>query len=193
MAKTFSRLEKATDAETILYEIDMLRFAASELVGGKLERGDKEWVYLECFLLHYRNVIEFVGKEPHLVQKTDLHVSNIWKRIHAKPPAELAQIHAAGRKLWEKYERVDDRISRFLQHCTTLRTEFKEWEVGTMYNELEPLLYGIESAIRPARAQQQRVMILDREANSTATPVRYGPLIDGAELDALTAKVKPTK
>jgi len=28
MAKTFSRLEKATDAETILYEIDMLRFAA---------------------------------------------------------------------------------------------------------------------------------------------------------------------
>ena len=193
MAKTFSRLEKATDAETILYEIDMLRFAASELVGGKLERGDREWVYLECFLLHYRNLIEFVGKEQREVRKTDLHVSNIWKRIRTRSPAELAQIHAAGRKLWEKYERVDDRISRFLQHCTTLRTEFKEWEVGTMYNELEPLLYGIESAIRPARAQQQRLTILDREANSTATSVRYGPLIDGAELNALTAKVKPTK
>ena len=65
MAKTFSRLEKATDAETILYEIDMLRFAASELIGGKLERGDREWVYLECFLLHYRNLIEFVGKSSH--------------------------------------------------------------------------------------------------------------------------------
>jgi hypothetical protein len=193
MAKTFSRLEKATDAETILYEIDMLRFAASELVGGKLERGDREWVYLECFLLHYRNLIEFVGKEQREVRKTDLHVSNIWKRIRTRSPAELAQIHAVGRKLWEKYERVDDRISRFLQHCTTLRTEFKEWEVGTMYNELEPLLYGIESAIRPARAQQQRLTILDREANSTATWVRYGPLIDGAELNALIARVKPTK
>ncbi len=193
MAKTFSRLEKATDAETILYEIDMLRFAASELIGGKLERGDREWVYLECFLLHYRNLVEFVGKEQREIRKTDLHVSNSWKKIHTKPPTELAQIYAAGRKLWDKYERVDDRISRFLQHCTTLRTEFKEWEVGTMYNELEPLLYEIEKAIRPARAQQQRLTILDREANSTATSVRYGPLIDGADLDALTAKVKPTK
>jgi hypothetical protein len=193
MPATFSRLEKATDAETILYEIDMLRFATSELISGKLERGDREWVYLECFLLHYRNLIEFVGKEQRDVRKTDLHVSNFWKRIHTKPPAELAQVHAAGRKLWEKYERVDDRISRFLQHCTTLRTEFKEWEVGTMYNELDPLLQAIEKAIRPARAQQPRLTISEREAYSTTTSVTYGPLIDGAELNALIGKVKPTK
>jgi hypothetical protein len=192
MPATFSRLEKATDAETILYEIDMLRFAASELVDGKLERGDREWVYLECFLLHYRNLIEFVGKEPHLVQKTDLHVTNIWKKIRTSPPAELAKVHAEGRKLWEKYERVDDRISRFLQHCTTLRTEFKEWEVGTMYNELEPLLRTIETAIRPARAQQPRLTISEQAAHSTASWVTYGPLFDEVK-PAPTAKVKPTK
>jgi hypothetical protein len=192
MAKTFSRLEKATDAETILYEIDMLRFAASELVGGKVGR-EQEWVYLECFLLHYRNLIEFVGKEPHLVQTTDLHVTNIWKKIRMAPPAELAKIHAEGRKLWEKYERVEDRISRFLQHCTTLRTAFKEWEVGTMYNELDPFLQAIEAAIRPARAQQPRLTLSGAGANSTATWVSHGPLIDGFELNALSAKVKPTK
>jgi hypothetical protein len=192
MAKTFSRLEKATDAETILYEIDMLRFAASELVGGKVGR-EQEWVYLECFLLHYRNLIEFVGKEPHLVQKTDLHVTNIWKKIRMAPPAELAKIHAEGRKLWEKYERVEDRISRFLQHCTTLRTAFKEWEVGTMYNELDPFLQAIEAAIRPARARGPRLTISHVGANSTATWVTYGPLFDDAELNAPTVKVKPTK
>jgi hypothetical protein len=48
-----------------------------------------------------------------------------------------------------------------------------------MYNELEPLLRAVEKAIRPARAQQPRLT--------------YGPLIGGAELNALTAKVKPTK
>jgi hypothetical protein len=193
MAKTFSRLEKATDVDTILYEIDMLRFAASELVGGKLEHGNREWVYLECFLLHYRNLIEFVGKEQHLVQKTDLHVSNIWKKIRTSPPKELAKLSAEGRKLWEKYERTDDRISRFLQHCTTLRTQFKEWEVGTMYNELDPLLQAIEIAIRPARAQEPTVTISHVGANSTATWVTHGPLIDGFDVNALNAKVKPSK
>ena len=104
---------------------------------------------MECFLLHYRNLIEFVGKEQGHVHKTDLHLSNLWKKIQRKLPADLAQLHTEGRKLWEKYERVDDRISRFLQHCTTLRTEFKEWEVGTMYNELEPLLQKIEIWLAP--------------------------------------------
>lgn len=193
MTKTFSRLEKATDAETILYEIHMLRFAASKLVSGKLDR-EQEWVYLESFLLHYRNLIEFVGKEQQHIHKTDLHVTKSWRRMGMFAPIrDVDKIHAAGRKLWEKYERVDDRISRFLQHCTTLRTAFKEWEVGTMYNELDPLLQEIEVAIRPARAQGPRLTILDVAANSTTSWTTYGPLLDEIELNRPTTRFKPTK
>jgi hypothetical protein len=61
MQESFSRPEKLTDAQTILYEIDMVRFAASRLIRKKWETEKDEWVYLECFLLHCRNLIEFLG------------------------------------------------------------------------------------------------------------------------------------
>jgi hypothetical protein len=192
MTKVFSRLEKATDAETILYEIDMLRFATSELVNGKLGR-EQGWVYLECFLLHDRNLIEFVGKEQRHVYKTDLHVTKSWRQMGLLAPIDVDKIHSAGRKLWDKYERTEDRISRFLQHCTTQRTQFKEWEVGTMYHELEPLLQEIETAIRPARAQGPRLTVSDVATNSTASWTTYGPLLDGVELNRPATRVKPTK
>src|SRR5580704_4695026 len=56
----YSRPEKIDHAQTVLYEIDLLRFARTRLEEASTE-GD-EWVYLEDFLLHYRNLIEFFGK-----------------------------------------------------------------------------------------------------------------------------------
>lgn len=91
---TFSRPEQLSDAETILYEIDMFRFAAKELVDGELEPGKSEWVRLECFLLHFRNLIEFLGKKEQKVQATDLHVSNLWQRLGVSAPPQLAKIWA---------------------------------------------------------------------------------------------------
>jgi hypothetical protein len=148
MPATFSRPDKLTDAQTILYEIDMLRFAASRLLRGTWESDKDQWAYLECFLLHYRNLIEFLGKEQRLVQDTDLHLSNIWRRLSVPEPAQLSKIRKQGDKLWAKYERVKDRISRYLQHCTTLRTEWKPWKVGAMNGEIEPILAGVEEALR---------------------------------------------
>jgi hypothetical protein len=171
MPNTFSRPDKLSDAETILYEIYMIRFAAKELTNGKLQDERITWILLENFLLHYRNLIEFLGKEPHYVQDTDLHVSNLWARIQAPTPPQLANIHAEGEKLCAKYERADDRISRYLAHCTTQRTRTKEWEVGTMYRDLEPLLAQIEAALppRPHWPPETNMLILGPASNSTAS------------------------
>lgn len=172
MPNTFSRPDKLNDPQTILYEIDMVRFTVRQLASGKLPPERTTWVYLESFLLHYRNLIEFLGKEQNLVLPTDLHVSNLWGRVPMPPPPQLAEIHAEGAKLWAKYERVDDRISRYLAHCTTQRTEIKDWEVGTMYRELEPLLIQIEAALPPRPAYwppENQVLILGPASNSTVS------------------------
>jgi hypothetical protein len=138
MQATFSRPDKLTDGQTILYEIDMLRFAASRLLRA----------CLECFLVHYRNLIEFLGREQPRFPDTDLHVSNIWQRLGVAEPAQLSKIREQGGKLWHKYEGVKDKISVYLQHCTTLRTESKSWEVGVMIREIERVLSDVEKAIR---------------------------------------------
>ncbi len=172
MVKTFSRPDKLTDADTILYEIDMVRFAASRLLRDKWESKKDQWACLESFLVHYRNLIEFLGKEQHLVRDTDLHVSNIWHRLGMPVPAQLPKIREQGDKLWAKYERVKDTISRYLQHCTTLRTESKSWEVGTMNGELESVLPEVEKTLRSGYqswSPEHAVAFLDAASNSTAT------------------------
>jgi hypothetical protein len=57
---TVARPDKLSHLETILYEIDMLRYAAFRLRSAK---GWDEWVFLESFLLHFRNLIEFFGSD----------------------------------------------------------------------------------------------------------------------------------
>src|ERR1700730_14544858 len=125
--EVFSRPDKLSDAETILYEIFMVRFAAKRLRDG-VEFKPDECVFLECFLLHYRNLIEFLGKEDR--QKTDLRLSNIWERIGRPEPAQLAIIREQGIKLWNDYECNENKISRYLHHCTMYRTQSKSWEVS---------------------------------------------------------------
>jgi hypothetical protein len=91
------------DADTVLYEIYMLRFAAKRLVRERWEEPQDAWVYLEDFLVHYRNLIEFLGKQNN-IRDTDLHVTTIWAKLGVPPPAGLARIHADGAKLWAEYE-----------------------------------------------------------------------------------------
>jgi hypothetical protein len=145
MPLTLSRPPKLDHLDTVRYEIDMLRFAAYRLAEQKLTERDA-WVYLEAFLLHYRNLIDFLGREnPRL---TDLHVTNIWQLGNLVPPMEMDEIYARGRALRAKYEPSKDqggvRISQYLQHCTTERIEAKDWEVSTMVGDIEPLLTQIE-------------------------------------------------
>ena len=141
MHMVFSRPEKLSHADTLRYEINMLRFAAGRLAEQRLEERDA-WIYLEAFLLHYRNLIEFLGNDK--PRDTDLHVLTFWELTGLAAPEDLDRIHAEGKALWARYEPRDDqgggRISQYLQHCTTRRVEAKEWPVSRMISEIEPLL-----------------------------------------------------
>lgn len=172
-----SRPSKYTNAETILYEIDMLRCTAEQF--GKSENQWGEWCNLECFLLHFRNLIEFF-RNPH-PRGDDLNIQTpekIWPNPATMPtPAQLAPLHRED--LWTKYEvrdqaQVNDKISRYLQHCTEQRVEGKEWKVGEMFAELEPLMSAFENLLpnkdRPWGAPPTSLMLVVGNASySTAT------------------------
>jgi len=172
MSTTVSRPDKLTDAQTILYEVDMFRFAASRLLRGVWECEKDRWTYLESFLLHYRNLIEFLGKEQARVSATDLHVSNIWQRLGVPEPPQLPRIIGQGSTLWTKYERVRDKISVYLHHCTTLRTESKSWDLDEMNNDMEPVVAEVEKALRQnycTWTPERPVVSLSATSCSTAT------------------------
>jgi hypothetical protein len=174
-----SRPSKYTNAQTILYEIDMLRFTA-----GRFEKSDNEWgewSNLECFLLHFRNLIEFFGNQP---RGDDLNIQRperIWIDPRTMPsPAELAPLRRED--LWKKYEvrdpsdqtQANDKVSRYLQHCTEQRVDGKEWKVGEMFAELEPLMSTFENLLpdksRPWEAAPASLMLVVGNASySTAT------------------------
>jgi hypothetical protein len=144
---TYSRRPKESHAETVLYEIDLLRFARDRLLSPQQWWTDRdEWVYLEDFLLHYRNLIDFFGMPEPKVRGDDLsilHPEAIW----SVPVPEKAVLDSMTKPdLWEKYSsgRNDEAISKYLHHCTTKRLEAKAWEIETMYEELRPVLEDFE-------------------------------------------------
>jgi hypothetical protein len=176
MPLTYSRPDKFDHADTILYEIDLLRFATTRLVESNWREPRDAWVYLESFLVHYRNLIEFLGKEK--PTKTDVHVTTLRELLKVMPPAKLKEIHAKGKQLLKEYEPKDaqggGRISQYLQHCTTRRIEPKDWPLAVMTKQIEPLLAEIEKHLRPGNAilnavPAVEIMTLFSASTATAT------------------------
>ena len=145
-----SRIDKAEHHETVLYEIDMLHFSYSQIVSPPDGASDADvWAYLESFLVHYRNLLEFFGKPN--PRDTDLTLERpevIWSPeagvASPTPNQEILEgMRAGGRKLWEEYEngdKRDDTISRYLQHCTIYRTSPKPWFPINMMHEIKEIL-----------------------------------------------------
>jgi hypothetical protein len=138
-----SRPQKLSHAQTILYEIDMLNFAAGHL---KQETGPSSWCYLECFLLHFRNLIEFFGKEPDPKRPDDLSIfrpRQIWTDPNTLPSEEaLRGLHQT--PLWRAAKHM---ISKYLQHCTEERVNRKIWYVHDMFVELSPIIDEFEALL----------------------------------------------
>lgn len=145
---SYCRRKKESNAQTVLYEIDMLRFARKRLLSPQAWWEELDgWLYLEDFLLHYRNLIEFFGKKK--LGKGDLSIfqpEHIWRGgLPDKPDLDSM----TRPDLWEKYDtrHNDEAISKYLHHCTTQRTEAKDWNVKTMYEELQPVIEKFESLL----------------------------------------------
>jgi hypothetical protein len=141
----YSRTEKESHLDTIHYELSMLNFCGKEL--DKLSRANQRAsfnVFLECFLLHYRNVMEFLSGAHHRKAKKQDETSDL-STADPKPWAgrelsaeELAEIQAPANTIDDKY--FQD-ISQYLQHCTERRfDEGKFWNYREMFTELLPAI-----------------------------------------------------
>jgi hypothetical protein len=172
--QAFFRPDKLNNAQTVLYEIDMLRFTREYLSSAGTSRNPQdEWVYLESFLLHYRNLIEFFGKP--VGDEDDLSIYRpeaIWGK---KPPAEADLDFMKRPELREKYDTRDNlgAISKYLHHCTTQRTVARNWPVLEMFEELRPTLEKFESLLPQFRPATGYIITrgkgLAGEANSTTS------------------------
>ncbi len=129
--------------------ISFHNFAASILREGHDRQSCR---ILEGFLLHFRNLIDFFGKKP---GGDDLSISRpdkIWDDSARVAFAEkLDGLSQRGKILRNKYEGIDDSVSRYLHHCTEQRILSKEWEVKLMFDELSPLLREFESLLPDTR------------------------------------------
>ncbi len=144
------RFDKLNHSDTISYEMHMLRFAATRLREGNWKNEKDAWVYLESFLTHYRNLLDFLGKRN--PSATDVHIRTIWALDRLQAPVDLEDIGTKGALLLEKYEPPDaaggGRISQYLHHCTIKRIDFKEWAIHTMMEDIEPLMKRIEPHLK---------------------------------------------
>jgi hypothetical protein len=167
-----SRIRKDNNFLTVLYEIDMLRFAYGQVVCPREEAREADvWVFLEVFLLHYRNLLDFFGKEPRF--ETDVSIASpkmIWSPedgLDKQMPeaAALKEMQDRGIQLWKEYDdpnQREDTISRYLQHCTTYRTGPKEWFPIEMMREMESLL-GLFERYLPEFKPATQSGLVDRE------------------------------
>ncbi len=171
----YSRPDKLNDAQTVLYEVDMLRFAKERLLFPQSSRleGD-EWVHLEDFLLHYRNLIEFFSGKPKYPD--DLSISrpeNLWP---GQIPEKAVLDFMTRPALWEKYDTPGNpqAISKYLHHCTMQRAIKKGWDVNAMYEDLRPIIEKLESLLPEYKSATQcrtpkLVASLSADATSTAS------------------------
>src|SRR5579875_2269831 len=77
--RSYARRPKESHLDTIVFEIEMLNFCKRKVVQCDTLEVKERWVYLEGFLLHYRNLIRFFsGKGPQ--RKGDLSTNNsmVW-------------------------------------------------------------------------------------------------------------------
>jgi hypothetical protein len=103
----------------------------------------------------------------------------------------MANLHAEGKKLLERYEPDDKvvgpRISQFLSHCTTKRVEVVEWDIGKMYNEIEPLLSEVEKHLGASPNLVLKVVPALGQISSSAASAAVGTMTTGAAVNFANA------
>ena len=185
------RSEKNSNLDTILYEIDMLRHCAQSVTQKKAEEQISDfaraeyYLAIEGFLLHLRNLLAFFTNRKD--EQTDLIINEprLWagKDIDQTEYSGLSKL---AREINHRYRAAADEqtstcyreISKFLQHCTTLRYErAKEWPIEQMYADMEPVLAEFEGRFAESARKIARVeSVSEGIDNSTATFRTLGAL-----------------
>jgi hypothetical protein len=124
----------------------MLRFCFERLP--EKNRAEKEkYLHLEAFLLHYRNLIEFLAGS-HRHRKGDLCTAKPKTWLCREPsPSELTALRAISAPAINLYNEHWDQISKYLQHCTSVRAERDRfWDAELMMKKIDPIIAEFERA-----------------------------------------------
>lgn len=141
----YARRAKESHRDTVTYEIEMLRFCAQRVIEGQHPEEEDQAVYLEGFMLHYRNLVRFFSGEHHHEDKGDLSTANphVWADRELTSE-EVSVITNPAKALDAKYHQ---HISKYLQHCTRVRYDHdKTWDVSLMFEEIGPIIKAFELA-----------------------------------------------
>jgi len=183
MIQKYERRRKSSHLDTVHYEIDILEYSFSRLVGQR-ELPETNMA-VECFLLHYRNLIEFFSGAKHRKQtdrqKPDISVADprVWAG-RTLTPDELNSLQTPARSLFDAYW-AD--ISQFLQHCTERRfKDFKEWNLQEMNGKLNPILECFRRLFPPTAFPIHFTRALSAESASTTQFTVLDPLSDTKKL-----------
>jgi len=164
----YSRPQKSSHLDTIAYEIDMLRFCLGRLrqPPASWESGDRN-VFIECFLLHFRNLVRFFSGEGHRNGDLSTAAPMPWA-ARALSNDEVAILQEPARTLDNEYFNV---VSKYLQHCTEARySEGREWDLDGMYSKLLPLFIHFEKVF--LNRQGEKAVENGVAANCTVTMSR---------------------
>ena len=155
-----SRPKKLSHLDTILYEIDMLEYCYSRLLDSSFADKRDYFLFIEGFLLHYRNLIQFFGNHHDLKAGEP----NIWspKKLTAD---EIASIQADG-----PFKQHNGQISQFLSHCTKSRAfADRDWNHVAMYQEIEVIIRRFRELFPSQKKPAMKVSMLGADTVSTAT------------------------
>lgn len=157
MSEMFSRPSKESHEGTIHYEARMLHVAA-EWIRTKAKTTDQQEVeaivYQECFLLHYRNLAQFLSGKGG--RSGDLKITN-YKRWSNKQLTQ-EQVTKVTELAADAYRDHCGDISTYLSHCTKKRYEQgKGWEWPKMLSAIEPAIKAFENLFPPRQIQEGSV------------------------------------
>jgi hypothetical protein len=137
-----SRPMKRSAHDTVEYESDMLRFAWNEvnMAAADTVMGQPQWMRVECFLLHYRSLIQLLDRKGQ--RSDDLSLATFDNEMSEEARDEIERV--AG-PLRAKYSTL---ISKYLAHGTVLRyTTDIAWRINEMYEALLPAIKKLREAL----------------------------------------------
>lgn len=121
-------------SEHLLYEIEMLEHNAGRiqaLLQDHSAVGEKErYALLESFLLHTRNLYEFLFLKKGKDDKNALRANDFMEDKSYAIPTPDSELER-----WAKYM-IDRRLVHLSQHRLTIKEADAEWKVGILFNQL---------------------------------------------------------
>jgi hypothetical protein len=183
----FSRPNKESHISTIKYEIRMLRFSLDWLTKNGVGHQPEEELcaLLECFLLHYRNLVNFLSGKGGSSGDLSMASPNRW----ADKNYDKARIEEIRKLAGHVYADHSTDISTYLAHCTRQRYEqSKKWQPGSMYDELLPAIKKFEESFCGETQAVRGMSLLGDADYSTASVIKHEAILPEKILFVSTAK-----